>query len=139
MKPTQTPRPRSGASAIEFALTLPVILLIFSAIVEFGWVFFQMSAALGAVRDGVRLGVTYAVEDDPETVAEARARTVLTGYGLDCSDTLSCEVDASIVDDGINYATLTLTISRPYEPMLDLVPSPDTIRAQMTMVLEDQD
>ena len=31
---------RRGASAIEFALTLPVMITIFSVIVEYGWYFF---------------------------------------------------------------------------------------------------
>lgn len=133
------PSSRRGASAIEFALTLPVVIVIFSAIIEYGWVFFHQSAALGAVRDGVRLGVTYAPDDGPEAAAENRTRAVLSGYGLDCSDTLSCVVTAVVVDDGVNYATLTVQVQRAYEPMFALMPTPSNINAQMTMVLETQD
>jgi hypothetical protein len=51
---------RSGASAIEFALVLPVLLLILFGIVEFGVLFFDQAMITNASREGARLGIVFA-------------------------------------------------------------------------------
>jgi hypothetical protein len=50
---------QSGASAIEFALVLPVLLLLLFGIVEFGVLFFDKAMITNASREGARLGVVY--------------------------------------------------------------------------------
>ncbi|MCB9758330.1 MAG: pilus assembly protein [Alphaproteobacteria bacterium] len=130
---------RRGASAIEFGLTLPVLLIICSAVIEYGMVFFQQSALIGAARDGTRYGATVDTDDDPEGEAEDRAREVLTGYGLDCSNALTCDVTAELDFDGTNnFWFLRVSIERVYEPVLDLLPTPNYVRAEMVMLIEDQ-
>lgn len=129
---------RRGASAIEFALTLPVMITIFSVIVEYGWYFFQQSATLGAVRDGVRYGVTIDPSSgDPDLEAISRSRTVLEGYGISCpTEGAACVVNAVINVDG--WDSMTVDITREYTPLLGLIPTPTTVGAQMTMLLEIQ-
>ena len=129
---------RRGASAIEFALTLPVMITIFSVIVEYGWYFFQQSATLGAVRDGVRYGVTIDPSSgDPDIEAISRSRTVLEGYGISCpTEGTACVVNAVINVDG--WDSMTVDITREYTPLLGLIPTPTTVGAQMTMLLEIQ-
>ena len=73
---------RKGASAVEFALTLPVLTTLFAAIMEYGWLFWQQQAVLSAVRDGVRVGVATSQADDPESVAELRAEASSEGFGM---------------------------------------------------------
>lgn len=132
-------RQRRGASAIEFGLTLPILLVICSAVIEYGMVFFEQSAIVGAVRDGTRFGVTIPLSDDPEGEAEDRARTVLSGYNLDCSNRATCDIQAQVIWDAANsYWYLQLTIERDYEPLLGLLPTPDVVGGQMVMLIEDQ-
>jgi Flp pilus assembly protein TadG len=44
-----------GAAAVEFALVLPLLLLLVSAIIDFGRIYFEQSTLSGAAREGVRL------------------------------------------------------------------------------------
>ena len=39
---------RRGASALEFALTLPVVMAILAGILEYGWYLFQLSNVVHA-------------------------------------------------------------------------------------------
>lgn len=44
-----------GAAAVEFALVLPLLLLLVCAIIDFGRMFWEQSTLSGAAREGVRL------------------------------------------------------------------------------------
>jgi hypothetical protein len=54
---------QSGASAIEFALVLPVLLLILFGIVEFGVLFYDQAMITNASREGARLGIVFSGPD----------------------------------------------------------------------------
>lgn len=130
-------RARRGGSAIEFALTLPVLLVMFGGVIEYGWFFFHQQAVLSAIRDGTRFGVTISQDEDPDYEAEVRAKEVLEGFSLPCEDEADCQVEATfLVDD---YDFLRLDIAYAYEPLMGgLLPTPEFVRASFTMALEDQ-
>jgi len=46
-----------GASAVEFALTLPIFIILFIGIIEFGWYFFVQHTIQYATREGMRLAL----------------------------------------------------------------------------------
>jgi len=128
---------RRGGSAIEFALTLPVLVTMFAAIIEYGWFFLQQQAVLSGARDGVRYGVKIAQEADPATEAETRAELVIEGFGLDCSDPVDCQINATILVDDYDY--LRIDLDYAYDPLMSgLLPTPEFVRADFTMALEDQ-
>ena len=52
-------RAQSGSTVLEFALTLPLFLLLFSAVIDFGWLFYEQSALDGAIHDGCRKGAYF--------------------------------------------------------------------------------
>jgi Flp pilus assembly protein TadG len=60
-------RSESGASAVEFALVLPLLLLILFAIIEFGWFFANRIVLTNAVSDAARAAVKARewVNEDP--------------------------------------------------------------------------
>lgn len=66
-----------GAAAIEFALVLPVLILLVVGLIEFGRAYNVLISLSNAAREGAR---TMAIENDP---AEARASAIQAAPGLD--------------------------------------------------------
>lgn len=60
-------RDASGQSLVEFALVLPMLLLVFFGIFEFGRFYFTKLTLQHAVREATRFAVTGNVLTDPET------------------------------------------------------------------------
>lgn len=56
-RPRRHNRGDQGAAAVEFALVIPVMLLVVFAIMEFGFAFTQSSALASGARQGARYGV----------------------------------------------------------------------------------
>ena len=129
---------RRGASALEFALTLPVITAILAGILEYGWYLFQLSNVVHALRDGTRIGVTVPLEDaeGPGPRAEAHTRAVLDGLGVPCTDGGGCIVAATIGAAG-DMSVLTVSVEVDYEPIIGLLPSPSQLGGTFTMMLQD--
>ena len=44
-----------GAAAVEFALVLPILLLIVFGLIQYGWLFYQVQETSYAVREGARV------------------------------------------------------------------------------------
>ena len=65
-----------GASAVEFAILLPVLILILGGILEFGRMMYTQNIAVGAAREGARaLAVGYTKGE-----SDARVDGALFGY-----------------------------------------------------------
>lgn len=132
---SRLPRLRRGAAAVEFALTLPVVIVVASAVLDYSWFLNRSADVLTAVREGTRHGATIEQDDDPAAEAMTRTQTALTDYGFTCSG--SCSVNATVGDlDGM--ATVQVVASVPYEPIMGLVPTPENMGATLVMALEDQ-
>jgi Flp pilus assembly protein TadG len=133
MKPSR----RRGGAAIEFALILPVLVTLLFGIIEYGWVFLQQANVVAAVREGVRLGVTYATDDTPaaDDAATARVTSVLNQYGFDAS---TATISAAYSGASPNM-TLTVTAVVPYQPLIGFLYVPANLTGSMTMLLEQQD
>lgn len=52
---------QSGASAVEFAVILPILLLLVFGIIEMGFVLFDKAMITNASREGARTGISYRV------------------------------------------------------------------------------
>lgn len=68
-----------GASALEFGLVLPVLLLVLFSIIEYGWYMTQQMTLVNAVAAGARAGVKAREWDaehpqDPEELAREALR-----------------------------------------------------------------
>jgi Flp pilus assembly protein TadG len=76
--PGKKPRRRigNGQSIVEFALILPVFLLLVMGIVDFGWLFRDYVTITNSAREGARLGITGATE------SSITSKTVSTSNGL---------------------------------------------------------
>src|SRR6478736_2719682 len=70
-------RPERGASAVEFALVLPVLFLIIGAIIDFGFIFAQQISFNTSARDAARAGVLPTVAGSKQTCAQVANRARL--------------------------------------------------------------
>ena len=60
----RTGKKEGGQSLVEFALVLPIFLLVLFAIVDFGMAFHAWITVTNSAREGARLGAVRASEDD---------------------------------------------------------------------------
>ena len=104
-------RSERGVSALEFALVLPVLLLITFVIIEYGIIFYDKVVLINASREGARAGIVYATNSSGTyaPVTATAIRTVVKNYanGLlinlggttknlaDSNITVSCKVGTS--------------------------------------------
>jgi Flp pilus assembly protein TadG len=65
-----------GAVLIEFALVLPVFLLLLLGAIDWGWYFVLRETAVNAVREGARIG---SVQNSPAAATQA-AQIAVTSY-----------------------------------------------------------
>ncbi|MEN8260691.1 MAG: TadE family protein, partial [Pseudomonadota bacterium] len=75
--------PQRGIAIVEFAIVLPILLLLMLGVAEFGRAFFQYNTLTKAVRDGARYYSTDAFIGDTQTPnGAAQGNTVnLVQYG----------------------------------------------------------
>lgn len=71
-----------GQSLMEFALVLPLILLIVMGILDLGWAVYARNTISNAAREGARTGIIYSASD-AQICADVQASAA--GLGLTCS------------------------------------------------------
>ena len=73
---------RRGQSMVEFALVLPVFMLILAGILDFGFALYTRMTVINAARDGARAAVMVSDFSTITTVAEQAADSSAAGAGL---------------------------------------------------------
>lgn len=71
-----------GASAVEFALLLPLLMIILFGIIEFGMALYRQAILTNASREGARLGIVQSVPAITNAQINARIDTYLTAAGI---------------------------------------------------------
>jgi Flp pilus assembly protein TadG len=131
---------RRGSAAVEFALVLPVLLLLFGAIVDFSLYVSTCHVVSRAARDGARVG---AATPDPSgagtelrAAAIAQAQSTMTEMGHPCSG--GCTVNAEWTNtDG--YWWLSVEIEYDWTPPVGVVPGlQDGITQRFVMMTQQQ-
>jgi Flp pilus assembly protein TadG len=86
--PNSKPLPSRGRSArgrgqalTEFALVIPIFLLVLSGILDFGFMLYSRMTVINAAREGARAAVI-ADKDTRVVVAQQRAKSAASGAGL---------------------------------------------------------
>jgi len=90
-----------GQNIVEFALVVPMLLLLVFGIAEFGRAWMTRNILTGAAREAVRIAV---VPAGTIGTATARANQVLASSGITTAT-------VSFIDDGISFGTITATVS----------------------------
>lgn len=77
-RPRRARRRARGQSLVEFALVLPIFLLILSGIMDFGFLLYSRMTVINAAREGARVGITYS---ETPTQIPAHVTSQVTGAG----------------------------------------------------------
>lgn len=91
-----------GQAMVEFALILPIFLLILCGIIDFGWLFYNQLSLNNACREGARYAVVNTAEN-ADTIAiinhiENTTTTVFANDGIDISVVYSSPGDPTSGD-----------------------------------------
>lgn len=91
-----------GQSMVEFALILPIFLLILCGIIDFGWLFYNQLSLNNACREGARYAVVH-TEENADTRAiinhiENLSTNVFANDGVDITVTYSAPSDPTAGD-----------------------------------------
>lgn len=66
-----------GQSAVEFALVLPILLLIVCGILDFGWLFYNQLSVENACREGARVGCVNAQDAQLYQIVTDKVEAIL--------------------------------------------------------------
>ncbi len=97
MRKKQIQTSEKGQALVEFALIVPIMMLIFCAIVDFGWVFLNQLSATSLAREGARAGIICANDVDFTQKVKNKIHSTST-----------------IIDD--SRAVITVSLSNPSHP-----------------------
>jgi Flp pilus assembly protein TadG len=95
-------RKHGGSSTVEFAIVVPLLLVVIFAIIEFSIALFNQAVITNAARDGARAGIVYIV--DPNDYSRRRVPT-------------SAEIE-NIVDDYIGNYLMSLGGNSTHVPTI---------------------
>lgn len=127
-------RTRRGSAAIEFGFWLPVVIVMLSGIIDFGWYMSRSEIVMRAARDGARQGA--AVQNTADAIAEANSQA---NDSLDALSYAGCTVATTTDIDTNNLEWLETSVSCPFDPLIGIAPGlPGNIGYNFMMYLELQ-
>ena len=102
-----------GSAAVEFAITLPLLLLILFGIIEFSVAFFDKAVITNASREGARVGILFsptpATDNDITNIVNSYISNNLINFKSSVTAT------TTVTRTGYNTGdTITVTVSYPY-------------------------
>jgi Flp pilus assembly protein TadG len=131
-----------GAAAVEFALVMPILLLLLFAIIIYGMVFAQdlslSNSARQAARSGVVAGATCSgikqtAQDNASTIGMSGADTTVT-IALGTDEDHASPICTSAADDTKQpcqaspaNSNVYVTLGHTVDKILPFVPTPDSI------------
>ena len=108
-----------GAVAAEFALLLPVLLMILFGTIEFGMIMYSRELITNASREGARAGIVQVIPKPTAGAITTIATNYLTGTGINLADVTIAVIGAG----GANPATLTVTATYRYPWLIPYIPT----------------
>jgi hypothetical protein len=111
-------RSESGASAVEFALLLPVLMLILFGIIEFGLALHRQAILTNASREGARLGIVSSVPPIDLAAVNAKIDSYLIAAGINPADV--SRTPPPTLTGGTGSAVI-VTLTLPYTPITSFI------------------
>lgn len=144
---------QKGASAVEFAIVLPLLFTIIFGIIEFGIIFYNKAVITNASREGARFGILaeVAVYPTPDGDIATQVHSYLNDGGLlinlGGAPADTSNISVQVEDNAISPASretgdfLTVTVSHAYNFLvvpnfITLLPQALTLSGKTTMRME---
>jgi len=102
-------RSESGASAVEFALLLPLLMMVLFGIIEFGFALYRQAILTNASREGARLEIVQSIPAITNAQIDAAIDNYLTSAGIPPGN-----VARTIVAGGVTGTPVQVTLTLPY-------------------------
>lgn len=112
---------QEGAAAVEFALVLPLLVILLLGLIDFGHLFFSVNTITNAAREAARRAAVQDNAADAEEAADEAANQYLAPAGL-APGSASGSVAANCA---LNCPTITVTAMGPADP--------ETVRVVITI------
>ncbi|KHK03368.1 TadE/TadG family type IV pilus assembly protein [Desulfovibrio sp. TomC] len=127
---------QTGASAVEMALILPLLLTLVFAIIDYSRFFFVRFTVTAAVADAARIAVLPGTTDAMIAAVVSAALTDPISQGADQPPSVDVTPNQRVAGTPV-----TVTASLPFSPLilpqfLGITLFPQSIRASATMVVE---
>ena len=102
-----------GASLVEFAVVMPLFVLLLFGIVESGWLFAQLTETRNAAREGARIAVVD-FGDANAIATETCSRASMTAGGASIAVSTTGDVTDPVSDPS---ASVTVEVSKSYDSL----------------------
>lgn len=127
---TKLRRDTRGQALVEFALVLPLVILLLMAIFEFGSIFHSYLVITNASRDGARIGIVGEYTDEEDLKQKVKDMCA----ALDQSE-ITVDVNS---DSVLRRMQVQVTYKvHPFTPVLSaILPDPVVLKSKTTMRIE---
>ena len=135
-------RRQEGSNLVEFALVLPLLLILVMGIVEVGLVIYDKAVITNAAREGARAGIVFR---DPrmqlgeiQTVVQNYANAYLVTFGTTPAPTVEWlveDLDNNTVQSSGDRLTVTVRYQYDYLMLGNFIPGIGTLNLQSTSVM----
>jgi Flp pilus assembly protein TadG len=128
-------RSEQGAAAVEFALLLPILLVVLLGTIEFGLAFFTQEVLTNASREGARAGIIQAVPKPTIGAIQTVVTNYLTTAGINTANIISNNVTGAGGTFG-TFLTVQVIYRYDFQVLPNFVPGvPANINLTATTVM----
>ena len=133
---------QAGSNIVEFALILPLLLVLVFGIIDFGLALFDKAVITNASREGARAGMVFSVprltDDQIRAVVQTYAGNYLVTFGTPNLQTTITRVDVDGLGGNMSSGdTLSVTVEYPYNYLVmnKLIPALGSLNLSSTSVM----
>jgi len=106
-----------GGQIVEFALAMPILLLLVTGIAEFGLLFQTFEVTTNAAREGARLAVLPGNEQNAYATVIARVNDYMAETGLPGTFTTNVVTQAVPIGGGVTANGVRVTVTYTYDAL----------------------
>lgn len=131
------PKSQAGSNLIEFALVLPLLLILVFGIIDFGIALYDKAIITNASREGARAGIVLKTPRLTRAEVEAIAANYCGGKVISFGASATCAATATGAG-GPSGADLTVNVTYPYSFSIVgiLIPSLNSITLSSSTVMK---